>query len=142
MISSPDRRRRIRDEFGRIDQQRTLFASALIEDMRIGNLSQATQQSYINSVIKFSSHFGKSPNRLGVGDVYATTTSNRPEALLAQPVLSPEEIAPPDEGVPIANAVDFRRFEATILAIGRSRLGQRSHSGWLGRRGTRSLLAL
>jgi hypothetical protein len=36
------------DEF---DQRRTLFASALIEDMTIRNLSQATQQSYINSVI-------------------------------------------------------------------------------------------
>jgi hypothetical protein len=28
----------------------------MIEDMTIRNLSQATRQSYINSVIKFSSH--------------------------------------------------------------------------------------
>jgi len=33
----------------------------MIEDMTIRNLSQATQQSYIYAVRKFSRHFGKSP---------------------------------------------------------------------------------
>ena len=43
----------------------------MIEDMTIRNLSQATQQSYIYAVRKFSRHFGKSPARLGVEDVRA-----------------------------------------------------------------------
>ena len=43
----------------------------MIEDMTIRNLSQATQQSYIYAVRKFSRHFGKSPDRLGVEDVRA-----------------------------------------------------------------------
>jgi integrase/recombinase XerD len=41
----------------------------MIEDMTIRNLSQATQQSYIYAVRKFSRHFGRSPDRLGVEDV-------------------------------------------------------------------------
>ena len=43
----------------------------MIEDMTIRNLSQATQQSYIYTVRKFSRHFGKSPDRLGIEDVRA-----------------------------------------------------------------------
>src|SRR5580693_7055576 len=43
----------------------------MIEDMTIRNLSQATQQSYIHAVRKFSRHFGKSPDRLGIEDVRA-----------------------------------------------------------------------
>jgi integrase/recombinase XerD len=43
----------------------------MIEDMTIRNLSQATQQSYIYAVRKFSRFFGKSPARLGVEDVRA-----------------------------------------------------------------------
>src|SRR5271168_4754131 len=43
----------------------------MIEDMTIRNLSQATQQSYIYAVRKFSRHFGKSPDRLGIEDVRA-----------------------------------------------------------------------
>jgi integrase/recombinase XerD len=43
----------------------------MIEDMTIRNLSQATQQSYIYAVRKFSRHFGASPDRLGVEDVRA-----------------------------------------------------------------------
>jgi Phage integrase, N-terminal SAM-like domain len=43
----------------------------MIEDMTIRNLSQATQQSYIYAVRKFSRHFGRSPDRLGIADVRA-----------------------------------------------------------------------
>ena len=43
----------------------------MIEDMRIRNLSQATQRSYIYAVRKFSRHFGASPDRLGNEDVQA-----------------------------------------------------------------------
>ena len=43
----------------------------MIEDMTIRNLSQATQQSYVYAVRKFSRHFGRSPDRLGVEDVRA-----------------------------------------------------------------------
>src|SRR5260370_7452343 len=43
----------------------------MIEDMTIRNLSQATQQSYIYAVRKFSRHFGASPDRLGIEDVRA-----------------------------------------------------------------------
>ena len=38
----------------------------MIEDMTIRNLSQATRQSYIYAVRKFSRHFGRSPDRLGI----------------------------------------------------------------------------
>ena len=43
----------------------------MIEDMTIRNLSQATQQSYIYAVRKFSRHFGRSPDRLGIEDIRA-----------------------------------------------------------------------
>ena len=43
----------------------------MIEDMTIRNLSQATQQSYIYAVRKFSRHFGRSPDWLGIEDVRA-----------------------------------------------------------------------
>ena len=43
----------------------------MIEDMTIRNLSPATQQSYIYAVAKFSRHFGRSPDRLGLADVRA-----------------------------------------------------------------------
>ena len=43
----------------------------LIEDMTVRNLSPATQQSYLNAVSKFSQHFGRSPDRLGLEDVHA-----------------------------------------------------------------------
>ena len=43
----------------------------MIEDMTIRNLSQATQQFYIYAVRKFSRHFGRSPDRLGIEDVRA-----------------------------------------------------------------------
>jgi integrase/recombinase XerD len=43
----------------------------MIEDMTIRNLSPATQRSYVHAVAKFSRHFGRSPDQLGVEDVRA-----------------------------------------------------------------------
>ena len=43
----------------------------MIEDMTVRNLSPATQRSYIHAVAKFSRHFGRSPERLGLEDVRA-----------------------------------------------------------------------
>jgi site-specific recombinase XerD len=43
----------------------------MIEDMTVRNLSSATQRSYIHAVSKFSRHFGRSPDRLGLEDVHA-----------------------------------------------------------------------
>ncbi len=47
----------------------------MTEDMTIGNLSPATQQSYIYAVAKFSRHFGQSPDRLGLEEVRAYLAS-------------------------------------------------------------------
>lgn len=38
----------------------------MIDDMTIRNLSPATQRSYLHAVTKFSRHFGRSPERLGL----------------------------------------------------------------------------
>ena len=43
----------------------------MLEDMAIRNLSPATQQSYLYAVAKFSRHFGRSPDRLGLEEVRA-----------------------------------------------------------------------
>ena len=43
----------------------------MIEDMTIRNLSPATQRSHLNAVSKFSRHFGRSPDRLGLDEVHA-----------------------------------------------------------------------
>ena len=43
----------------------------LFDDMTVRNLSPATQQSYVYAVAKFSRFFGRSPDRLGVGEVRA-----------------------------------------------------------------------
>ena len=43
----------------------------MIEDMTVRNLSPATQRSYVHAVAKFSQHFGKSPDQLGLEDVRA-----------------------------------------------------------------------
>lgn len=43
----------------------------MIEDMTIRNLSRSTQQSYIYAVAKFSRHFNRSPDRLGMEEVRA-----------------------------------------------------------------------
>lgn len=43
----------------------------MIDDMAVRNLSPATQRSYLHAVTKFSRHFGRSPDRLGLEDVRA-----------------------------------------------------------------------
>jgi site-specific recombinase XerD len=43
----------------------------MIDDMKVRNLSPATQQSYLYAVAKFSRHFGRSPDRLGLEEVRA-----------------------------------------------------------------------
>ena len=43
----------------------------MIEDMTVRNLSPATQRSYVHAVAKFSRHFGRSPDQLGVEEVRA-----------------------------------------------------------------------
>jgi site-specific recombinase XerD len=43
----------------------------MIEDMTVRNLSPATQRSYLHAVTKFSRHFGRSPDRLGLEEVRA-----------------------------------------------------------------------
>jgi len=43
----------------------------MIDDMMIRNLSPATQQSYLYAVAKFSRHFGRWPDRLGLEEVLA-----------------------------------------------------------------------
>ncbi|MCF6098513.1 hypothetical protein L2252_03615 [Mesorhizobium muleiense] len=40
--------------------------------MTIRNLSPATQRFYVHAVAKFSRHFGRSPERLGLEDVRAS----------------------------------------------------------------------
>jgi integrase/recombinase XerD len=42
----------------------------MIEDMTVRNLSPTTQGSYIHNVKKFSLHFGRSPDLLGVEEVH------------------------------------------------------------------------
>src|SRR3954465_8743413 len=43
----------------------------MLEDMTVRNLSPATQQAYLYAVAKFSRHFKRSPDRLGLEDVRA-----------------------------------------------------------------------
>lgn len=43
----------------------------MIDDMTLRNLSLATQRSYLHAVAKFSRHFNRSPERLGLEDVRA-----------------------------------------------------------------------
>ena len=49
----------------------SLLRRRMIEDMRVRNLSLTTQGSYIHNVKKFSLHFGRSPDCLGLEDVRA-----------------------------------------------------------------------
>jgi len=43
----------------------------MIEDMTVRNLSATTRVTYIHNVKKFSKHFGRSPDRLGIEDIRA-----------------------------------------------------------------------
>src|SRR5260370_40011275 len=53
--------------------QRNLLMTPLrlrmIEDMRIRNLSQRTQTTYVEQVARFARHFGKSPELIGPGAI-------------------------------------------------------------------------
>src|SRR5271166_3801536 len=53
--------------------QRSLVMTPLrlrmIEDMRIRNLSQRTQTTYVEQVARFARHFGKSPELLGPAEI-------------------------------------------------------------------------
>jgi integrase/recombinase XerD len=49
----------------------SLLRRRMIEDMAVRNLSPTTQGSYIHNVKKFSLHFGRSPDCLGLEDVRA-----------------------------------------------------------------------
>ena len=42
----------------------TALRLRMIEDMRIRNLSQRTQTTYVEQVARFARHFGKSPELL------------------------------------------------------------------------------
>jgi integrase/recombinase XerD len=43
----------------------------MIDDMSLRNLSPATQRPYLHAVTKFSRHYGRSPDQLGLEDVRA-----------------------------------------------------------------------
>src|ERR1700737_1884434 len=43
----------------------------MVEDMKIRNLSPATQRCYVHAVAKFAQHFNRSPNRLGLAEIRA-----------------------------------------------------------------------
>ena len=43
----------------------------MIEDMKIRNLSPATQRCYVHAVAKFSRYFKRSPDGLGLAEVRA-----------------------------------------------------------------------
>jgi site-specific recombinase XerD len=43
----------------------------MIEDMKVRNLSPATQRCYVHAVAKFSKYFGRSPDQLGLAEVRA-----------------------------------------------------------------------
>jgi hypothetical protein len=43
----------------------------MIEDMQIRNLSPVTQRCYVHAIVKFSRHFKRSPDRLGLAEVRA-----------------------------------------------------------------------
>jgi integrase/recombinase XerD len=49
----------------------SLLRRRMIEDMTIRNVSPATQRSYLHAVMKFSRHFARPPERLGLEDVRA-----------------------------------------------------------------------
>jgi len=51
--------------------QMSLLRRRMIEDMTVRNLAPATQQSYLYAVARFSRHFARSPDRLGLEQVRA-----------------------------------------------------------------------
>ncbi len=49
----------------------TPLRQRMIEDMRVRNLAQNTQLSYLQQVSSFAKHFGRSPEQLGTEDIRA-----------------------------------------------------------------------
>jgi hypothetical protein len=49
----------------------------MIDHMSLRNLSPATQRSYIHAIKRFSRHFGRSPDRLGL-EVPTTVSGGTP----------------------------------------------------------------
>ena len=49
----------------------TPLRQRMLEDMRVRNLSPATQRAYVNRIFSFAEHFGRSPELLGPEDVRA-----------------------------------------------------------------------
>ena len=47
----------------------TPLRQRMIEDMRIRNLAPLTQTAYIEHVLRFACHFGRSPERLGPAEI-------------------------------------------------------------------------
>jgi integrase len=45
------------------------FRRRMIEDMSVGNMSPATQRSFISAVSKFSQYFRRSPDKLTLDDM-------------------------------------------------------------------------
>ena len=43
----------------------------LIEDMQIRNLAPNTQRAYVEQVVRFARHFGRSPDQLGPPEIRA-----------------------------------------------------------------------
>lgn len=65
----------------------TPLRQRMIEDMRLRNLSAETQRSYIHYITGFASHFGLSPEKLGLDDIRSYQLF-----LVEQRQLSPESV--------------------------------------------------
>jgi hypothetical protein len=66
----------------------------MIEDMTIRNLSRSTQQSYIYAMAKFSRHFGRSPDLLGMEEVQSTFPFRAGSSLLVTDVAASSKCFP------------------------------------------------
>jgi integrase/recombinase XerD len=110
----------------------------MIEDMTIRNLSPATRQSYIYAVAKYSRHFKRSPDRLGMDEVrtyqlhliaqkfswshinqvscalrfFYGVTLGRPEAFVS--IVNGKE---PDKLPPILHREEVERFLAAVPGL-------------------------
>ena len=49
----------------------TALRRRMTEDMKVRNLSPATQRSYVHAVAKFAQHFKRPPDRLGLAEIRA-----------------------------------------------------------------------
>ena len=49
----------------------TLLRRRMLEDMKVRNLSPATQRCHVHAVAKFAEHFNRSPDRLGLAEIRA-----------------------------------------------------------------------